>query len=137
MLTPERLAYLALDREIVNEAERERLGALRPAVVGMEEARADPAGAAAAALAALRDAPALAVHFDVDVLDFLDAPLAENVDRTPGLPLDAAAGALAVLLADPRVRAVTVTEFNPHHGADDGSTTRRLIAALAAALAPA
>ncbi|HYI17819.1 MAG TPA: arginase family protein [Solirubrobacteraceae bacterium] len=137
MLTPERLAYLALDREIVNEAERERLDALRPAVIGMRETRADPAGAAAAALAALRDAPALAVHFDVDVLDFLDAPLAENVDRTPGLPLGAAAEALAVLLADPRVRAVTVTEFNPHHGADDGSTTRRLVAALAAALAPA
>ena len=137
MLTPERLAYLALDREIVNEAERERLDALRPAVIGMREARTDPAGAAAAALAALRDAPALAVHFDVDVLDFLDAPLAENVDRTPGLPLGAAAEALAVLLADPRVRAVTVTEFNPHHGADDGSTTRRLVAALAAALAPA
>ena len=69
----------------------------------------------------------MAVHFDVDVIDFLDAPLAENVDRTPGLPLDAAAEALAALLADPRVRAVTVTEFNPHHGEADGSTTRRLV----------
>ena len=136
MLAPDRLAYLALDREIVNDAERGRLTGFAPAVVGMEEARADPAGAAAAALAALGDVPAIAVHFDVDVIEFLDAPLAENVDRTPGLPLDAAAAALAVLLGDPRVRAVTVTEFNPHHGADDGSTTRRLIAALAAALAP-
>ncbi len=137
MLTPPRLAYLALDTEIVNAAERERLAALRPAVIGMEQACADPAGAAAAALAALGDVPAIAVHFDVDVVDFLDAPLAENVDRTPGLPLDAAAEALAALLADARVRAVTVTEFNPHHGADDGSTTRRLIAALAAAFGAA
>jgi arginase len=69
------------------------------------------------------------------VIDFLDAPLAENVDRTPGLPLDAAAEALAALLADPRVRAVTVTEFNPHHGEADGSTTRRLVDVLAAAFA--
>ena len=75
------------------------------------------------------------MHFDVDVVDFLDAPLAENVDRTPGLPLDAAAEALAALLADPRVRAVTVTEFNPHHGEADGSTTRRLVEVLAAAFA--
>ena len=135
MLTPDRVAYLALDLEIVAAAERERLDALEPAVVAMEQARADGAGAAAAALRALGDVPAVAVHFDVDVIDFLDAPLAENVDRTPGLPLDAAAEALAALLADPRVRAVTVTEFNPHHGEADGSTTRRLVEVLAAAFA--
>ena len=133
MLTADRVAYLALDLGLASAAERERVGALRPAVVAMEAACADPAGAAAAALGALGDVPAVAVHFDVDVLDFLDAPLAENVDRTPGLPLDAAAEALAVLLADPRVRAVTVTEFNPHHGPEDGSATGRLIAALASA----
>jgi arginase len=135
MLTPDRVAYLALDLEIVAAAERERLDALEPAVVPMQQARADAAGAAAAALRALGDVPAVAVHFDVDVVDFLDAPLAENVDRTPGLPLDAAAEALAALLADPRVRAVTVTEFNPHHGEADGSTTRRLVDVLAAAFA--
>ena len=135
MLTADRVAYLALDLEIVAAAERERLDALQPAVVAMEQARADGAGAAAAALRALGDVPAVAVHFDVDVIDFLDAPLAENVDRTPGLPLDAAAEALAALLADPRVRAVTVTEFNPHHGEADGSTTRRLVEVLASAFA--
>ena len=50
MLTPDRVAYLALDLEIVAAAERERLDALEPAVVAMEQARADGAGAAAAAL---------------------------------------------------------------------------------------
>jgi arginase len=135
MLTPDRVAYLALDLGIVAAAERRLLDALRPAVVTMGQARADGAGAAAAALQALGDVPAVAVHFDVDAIDFLDAPLAENVDRTPGLPLDAAAEALAALLGDPRVRAVTVTEFNPHHGEADGSTTRRLVAVLAAAFA--
>ena len=73
------------------------------------------------------------MHFDVDVLDFLDAPLAENTDREPGVPLASAGRALATLLADARVRAVTVTEFNPHHG--DAATTRRLVDALAGAFA--
>ena len=73
------------------------------------------------------------MHFDVDVLDFLDAPLAENTDRDPGVPLEGAARALAALLADERVRAVTVTEFNPHHGDADGATTRRLVDVLATA----
>ena len=37
-------------------------------------------------------------------------------------------------MADPRFRALTVTEFNPSHGAADGSTTRRLVEVLARAL---
>ena len=112
-------------------AEIERRG---PHVVGLERAIADPEGAAREALAAL-GAAVVAVHFDVDVLDFRDAPLAENTDRAPGLPLAAAGRALATLCADPRVAALTVTEFNPHHGAADGADTRRLIEVLAAALA--
>ena len=75
----------------------------------------------------LEDCDELAVHFDVDVLDFLDAPLAENTDRDPGVPLAAAGEILAVLLADARVSALTITELNPHHGAEDGSTVRRLV----------
>ena len=101
--------------------------------VGLGATMSDPEAAARSALELVAGSEEIAVHFDVDVLDFLDAPLAENVDRTPGLPLDAAAEALAVLLADRRVLAVTVTELNPHHGPEDGSATRRLIAALASA----
>ena len=89
MLTAGRLAFLALAPVTPFEAaEIERRG---PHVVGLERAIADPEGAAREALAAL-GAAVVAVHFDVDVLDFRDAPLAENTDRAPGLPL-AAAGA--------------------------------------------
>jgi len=135
MLAPAQLAYLGLGR--VSEFEAGELERLRPAIVDLETTVADPAAAARAALAALGDSDEIAVHFDVDVLDFLDAPLAENTDRGLGLSLEAAGAALAALLADPRVAALTVTEFNPHHGAPDGSTTRRLADTLAAALAPA
>jgi arginase len=67
-------------------------------------------------------------------VDFLDAPLAENTDRGPAPTLGACGEALAELLADARTCALTVTEFNPHHGAADGETTRRLIDVLVAAL---
>ena len=133
MLDPQRLVFLALAPVTRFEtAEIDRRG-LR--AVGLDAAIADPEGAARDALSALggHDGP-VAVHFDVDVLDFRDAPLAENADRAPGLPLAAAGQALATLCADPRVAAVTVTEFNPHHGAADGADTRRLIDVLAAAL---
>jgi len=102
-------------------------------VVDVDALAADPAAAAAQALGALAGCDAIAVHFDVDLVHFLDAPLAENTDRE-GVRLDVAASALRVLTADPRFRALTVTEHNPFHGAADGSTTRRLVEVLARAL---
>jgi len=131
MLAPDRVAYLALGP--ITPFETAAIEARAVAAVPLGETASDPAGAARRALAALGDAEGVAVHFDVDVVDFLDAPLAENTDRSPGLPLDAAAAALAALLRDPRVRALTVTEFNPRHG--DDATTGRLVDALAGAFA--
>ena len=64
----------------------------------------------------------LLVHFDVDVVDFTDAPLSENTGRNEGLALDAAFAALSVLLSGERLSALTVTELNPLHGAEDGAT---------------
>jgi len=131
LLDAGRLAFLALGR--ATEFERDVIARRGLTVVDLDAATADPDGAARAALVALDGAEEMAVHFDVDVVDFLDAPLAENIDREPGLPLAAAGRALAALLADARVTAVTVTEFNPLHGAPDGATTRRLVDVLARA----
>ena len=102
---------------------------------------ADPAGAARSpALAVLADCDRIAVHFDVDCIDFTDAPLSENTGRNAGLRQDDAFAALAETLRDPRVCALTVTELNPDHGAEDGSTlagfTDRLVAALAGGPTP-
>jgi arginase len=77
---------------------------------------------------------ALAIHFDVDLVDFLDAPLAENTDRGTAPSLAACVDILTELLADVRARALTVTEFNPHHGSDDGETTQRLLEGIANAI---
>ncbi len=82
------------------------------------------------ALSPLAACDGLAVHFDVDLVDFLDAPLAENTDRGDAPSLKAYGEILSALLGDERLRALTVTEFNPHHGSQDGSTTERLLQVL-------
>jgi arginase len=133
LLEPRRLCLFALGR--ATAFERDQIARRAIPVVGLEAAIDDPETAARTALSALDGPTELAVHFDVDVLDFRDAPLAENTDREPGVPLASAGRALAALLADERVRALTVTEFNPHHGEPDGATTRRLVDVLAHALA--
>jgi arginase len=131
MLAAERVSFLGLAP--VSPPEQAIIDDLDLAVVPLERAIADPAGAARDALDALAGCAEIIVHFDVDVLDFLDAPLAENADRAPGLPLEAAGAALTTLFADSRTRALTVTEFNPHHC--DAATTARLAGTLAGALA--
>lgn len=99
-------------------------------VVDVQSAVSDPLGGAREALSPLCACDGLAVHFDVDLVDFLDAPLAENTDRGIAPTLTACGEMLSELLTDARVRALTVTEFNPHHGSEDGSTTQRLLEIL-------
>src|SRR5204862_388048 len=86
--------------------------------VPAEALRADPASAAAAAIAALpRECTRIVVHFDVDVVDFVDAPLSENTGRNIGVPLDAAFGALTAITADGRTQALTLSELQHNHHA--------------------
>jgi len=76
------------------------------------------------------------IHFDVDVIDFIDAPLSENTGRNVGISLDTAEQVLTTLVKDPRFRALTITELNPLHGAEDGTTLSRFIEMLGRALRP-
>jgi arginase len=99
------------------------------------EVAADPEGAAARALGEMEPSfDRLLVHFDVDTVDFTDLPLSENPGRNEGLPFDTAVRALGVLLGSEKLAAVTVTEFNPDHGEEDGSTAQALAEGLARAL---
>ena len=126
------LSYLGLKKQTPHE--QSVIDARSIPVVDVATVAADPVVAARAALAPLAGCDAIAVHFDVDVVDFLDAPLAENTDRGVAPSLAACGAALRELFCDPRTCALTVTEFNPRHGAEDGSTTRRLADVLVAAL---
>jgi arginase len=125
MLSSEQVSFLGLGPQ--TDFEAEVISERRLPVVDVQLAASDPLRSAQAALSPLSACDGLAVHFDVDLVDFLDAPLAENTDRGIAPSLTACGELLSELLTDPRVRALTVTEFNPHHGAGDGSTTQRLL----------
>jgi arginase len=138
MLDPESVLLFAFGPEQSTAREREaidRLG-LR-GIPALDVARA-PEESAASALAWL-DArfDRLLVHFDVDTIDFTDLPLSENTGRNEGLSFETAMRALRVILASPRLSALTVTELNPAHGEADGSTVRTFVAALVDALSSA
>jgi arginase len=134
-LRPERLALLGFYEGKSTEWELEQLERYGITKVTDQAVRADPRSAAREILASLpTDTSAIAVHFDVDVIDFVDAPLSEDTNRNLGVCLDDAIAALTELLRDQRVRVLTVTELNPQHASADSTVLPRFVAGLAEAL---
>ncbi len=135
LLEPYQVAWLGVEPRVATGWEREQADRLGLRVTTSEALAADPAGAARAALDHLPPGP-LAVHIDVDVLDFIDAPLAENTDcRNTGPTLDQAVEALQLAARDPRLRALSIGELNPTRCAGDPDALPRFAGSIARILA--
>jgi arginase len=135
LLQPHQVAWLGVEPSMGTEWEREQAALLNLQVIPSTAFASDPSGAAMAALRRLPPGP-LAVHFDVDVLDFTDAPLAENTDgRNTGPRLDQAAEALVLAARDPRFRALSIGELNPTRSVGDPDAIPRFVSTVAAVLA--
>jgi arginase len=135
LLEAYQVAWLGVEPCVATGWEREQADRLGLHVTTSEALAADPAGAARAALDHLPPGP-LAVHIDVDVLDFIDAPLAENTDcRNTGPTLDQAVETLQQAARDPRVRALSIGELNPTRCAGDPDALPRFAGSIARILA--
>jgi arginase len=138
LLADDDVVLLGAGPQQCTAAERDAIAARNLRPIGVDALRADPVTAARAALErATAGGRRFLVHFDVDVIDFSDVPLSENTGRGIGVSFDAALAALGVLVAHDALLGLTVTELNPHHGADDGADVARLAQALAAVFARA
>ena len=114
--------------------ERERIASLGIGRTPVEDVATDPVGAAEQTLDRFWGTiDHLAVHLDVDVIDFVDLPLQENVDRNEGLSFDATMAALSRLLAHPAVASFTICELNPDHD-PDGTAVPRFVEGIVGAL---
>jgi arginase len=134
MLRPEQIAFFGHGN--VTEPERRVIDRFRMREFPLAQVAVDPAGTAHIALEEwAQKFELLLIHLDVDVLDYIDTPLAENTRRNVGLRFDALMAALRVLLSAPNWAALTVCEINPDHGEADGSTLRAFSRALAQAIA--
>ncbi len=119
LLEPSQVAWLGVQPQRATDWEREQAARLGLHVTTSQALAADPAGAAAAALDRLPAGP-IAVHIDVDVLDFTHAPLAEDTGgRNTGPTLSQAEQALTLAVRDPRVRALSIGELNPTRSTGD------------------
>jgi arginase len=131
LLEPNQVAWLGIDDRWATEWERTEARRLGLQVISSDGLAHDPVASAIESLEHLPRGP-LAVHLDVDVLDFIDAPLAENTDgRNSGPTLDQVAVALRVAAHDPRFRSLSIGELNPTRSAGDPDVIRRFIASVA------
>ena len=96
----------------------------------------DPAATAAETLAQLEArADTVAVHFDVDVIDFTDFPIANVPQLMPALPFDAAARCLKVFASGAKFGGLSISEINPDHMDEPEAIGARFNRAVAEALA--
>jgi arginase len=136
MLRPAQIAFFATDN--VTPFERRVIEERGIKEVRLAEVDADPAAAARGLLAGWGSGfERLLVHVDVDVLDYLDLPLAEEHRRNRGLRFTQLVAALREFVAAPNWVALTISEVNPDHGEADGSTLRTLSNGLTDVLAGA
>jgi arginase len=134
MLRPTDIFFFAAGN--ITPPEQQVIDKLGLQSVGLSEVKRDVHGAVDRALAWGAGFDRLLVHLDVDVLDFTDFPIAENVERRGGLTFDTLSQALPRLLAAPNWAALTLTEVNPDHAPDEAEALGRLISMLAAAIPP-
>ena len=135
LLTAEHLHLLGVDPDATTEGERRARADLRLVWRTGDELAQHPVSETKLALARLAPGP-IVVHLDVDVLDFTDAPLAEDTGgRNSGPTLDAVAEALETACHDPSVRVLTVGELNPTRSAGEPEVLDRFVRVLARAFA--
>jgi arginase len=131
LLEPNQAAWIGIDDRFATEWERAEARRLELRVISSDAFAEDPVSSAVDCLEYLPKGP-LAVHLDVDVLDFTDAPLAENTDgRNSGPTLDQAAVALRIAVQDERFRSLSIGELNPTRSAGDPDAIPRFVASIA------
>ena len=134
LLDDDQVLFFAHDPAHATPWERDVMVRRSLSTISVDQVAASPEGAARGALDhAWRRWDRFLVHFDVDTIDFTDAPLSENAGRNYGLSLAAAFAALRVLALSPRLAGVTIAELNPDHS--DLATMGRFIDGLVWALA--
>jgi arginase len=136
LLEADQVLLFAWDPEQATSFERDRLERRGIKTIPVAEVGANPEGAAIRARELMGDGcERLLVHFDVDVIDFTDVPLSENTGRNQGLSYEHAMSALGVLLHDPRLAGLTITELNPSHAESEAGSIERFARDVATRLA--
>lgn len=132
MLQPSDILLFAADNIMPGEA---RVIADRGIdLIDLKTVKRDPDAAVERAADWARRFKRILVHCDVDVLAFVDFPIAENTRRQAGLTFEELSVCLTRLMGLPNWRTLTVTQLDPNHAPDEAESFGQLNQMLALAV---
>jgi arginase len=136
LMQPKDVLFFGFEPEEMNPVEHETFERRGLGGYTAAEVRADPVKTARSARSALEaHCGSFLVHFDVDVLDFVDCPLANIPTINRGLELGQVLSSLEVFAASPGFAGLVITELNPGHADEAGETLRKFVNGICDALA--
>jgi arginase len=130
MVDEEHVALIGFNGREINADERSALAVHRCLALPADEVRREPTAAAHTAADCAAAAGRFLVHFDVDVIDFPDLPVADVPQFSGGLPVAMVFEVLEVVLAHSQCVGLVITEFNPDRDRS-GDYSRTFVARLA------
>lgn len=118
---------LLVAQDNITDSEAAVVESLGIGVQTLAQVQHDPAGAVTNAREWAAAYDGFLVHVDIDVLSWVDFPIAENSRRRPGLRLDELEQLLAAWVRLPGWRGLTVCEVNPDHAPDERESMTTLV----------
>jgi arginase len=112
LLPADRVAFIGYDPAGINQGEIPILERLQTLTAPQPQIVNEPEAVATVLSALEARVDTLLVHFDVDVINFLDFPVG-NFPWYRGLTLEQAGACLARLVASPKFGGLVLSEFNP------------------------
>jgi len=137
LLGPDQIVYIGAVPDELTDWEQRVVRDKELRVHWVDQVKGRARRAAESALADLADSvDRVLVHFDVDVVDFIDFPAADFPTINAGLTLTEALECVEVFAHHPKFAALTICEFNPDHVDEGHELVRTFVQGLATALAP-
>jgi arginase len=135
LLSPEQVVYFGFEHGSTDDPEEIVLRKYAMRNYPAETVRGRAKAVAADVLASIeaRQQPFI-IHFDVDVIDFVDFPISDVPLFNAGLTFVEAMDSLAVFASSPQFAGLVITEINPDHMDEDGTGARTFVSELVRAL---
>jgi arginase len=127
-LSEDKIVALGYNPGEMNEAEHEVLARHPMLTYALAQVQGRARDAAREAVMQLEGrVERFVVHFDVDVIDVVDFPLADVPQINAGLTFQEAMACLEVFVASPQFAGLSLAEINPDHAHEEGILTTTFI----------
>jgi arginase len=131
LLPSDRIVAFGYNPAEMNEAEHEALARHPLLTYPLAQIQGRARDAAREALMQLEGrVERFVVHFDVDVIDFADFPIADVPQINAGLTFQEAMACLEVFVASPQFAGLSLAEINPDHADEQGTLATTFVESL-------